>query len=364
MFPEIIQEEKEILNVPHSYPSVSVILPFEPKMTSRKSLENLIQQAMDKVKEQLVAAGTDEAMTVIEKIGELVSQLNYNTYKKSVAFFVSPLLQKTYYLDIAVEEKIIIDSSFEIRDLVFSKKDIHKYLVLVLSSSHSKIFLGNTTEFIRLVSNTPVSTGALHEEMPEKVSNFSTVQDMHEKVLHRFLHHVDHGLSIILNAYDLPLFVLGPEKITGHYRKLSHHTQRISGYLSGNFDDATEAAIRDAIKPLVCDWKKVKQEDLLHHLEEASSIHKLTTGMRDVWKTAAEKRGRLLIVEKNFVCPARYGKTEADIDPDNKPDNMQPLIKDAVDDVIEKVLACGGDVEFVDEGLLSDYEHIALIRYY
>ena len=39
-------------------------------------------------------------------------------------------------------------------------------------------------------------------------------------------------------------------------------------------------------------------------------------------------------------------------------------IKDAVDDIIEKVIACGGDVEFVDEGILKDFSKIALIEYF
>ena len=44
--------------------------------------------------------------------------------------------------------------------------------------------------------------------------------------------------------------------------------------------------------------------------------------------------------------------------------NTSLYIKDAVDDVIEKVLENGGDVEFVEEGLLNDYQQIALIQYY
>ena len=39
-------------------------------------------------------------------------------------------------------------------------------------------------------------------------------------------------------------------------------------------------------------------------------------------------------------------------------------IKDAVDDVIEKVLSSGGDVEFVDEGILNNYDKIVLLEYY
>ncbi|MBK6634610.1 MAG: hypothetical protein IPG38_10090 [Chitinophagaceae bacterium] len=47
-----------------------------------------------------------------------------------------------------------------------------------------------------------------------------------------------------------------------------------------------------------------------------------------------------------------------------KPYNRYSYIKDAVDDVIEKVLENGGDVEFVDEGVLKEYQHIALILFY
>jgi hypothetical protein len=44
--------------------------------------------------------------------------------------------------------------------------------------------------------------------------------------------------------------------------------------------------------------------------------------------------------------------------------NKFSCIRDAVDDVIEKVLENGGDVEFADKDLLKDYQQIALIKYY
>ena len=43
-------------------------------------------------------------------------------------------------------------------------------------------------------------------------------------------------------------------------------------------------------------------------------------------------------------------------------DNTFSYIKDAGDDVLEKVLLDGGEVEFVEEGLLGQYQHIAFIQ--
>ena len=35
-----------------------------------------------------------------------------------------------------------------------------------------------------------------------------------------------------------------------------------------------------------------------------------------------------------------------------------------MDDVMEKVLENGRDVEFVDKDVLKDYQHIAFVQYY
>jgi hypothetical protein len=83
-----------------------------------------------------------------------------------------------------------------------------------------------------------------------------------------------------------------------------------------------------------------------------------------VWKAASEKKGRLLVIEKNYVCPARQGDQRENIYISSDLVNNDFHIKDAVDDTIEMVLQSGGDVEFVDEGVLSDYQKIALMEYY
>jgi hypothetical protein len=117
------------------------------------------------------------------------------------------------------------------------------------------------------------------------------------------------------------------------------------------------------LEPHVADWEKVMQKDLLNKLEEAAGKKKLATGMKEVWSDAMSHRGRLLLVEKNYMYAAQQSSEDA-IYKAIEPYNHFSCIKDAVDDVIEKVLGNGGDVEFVDEGLLKEYHHIALIRFY
>jgi hypothetical protein len=99
-------------------------------------------------------------------------------------------------------------------------------------------------------------------------------------------------------------------------------------------------------------------------MEAAAGAGKLTSGIDAVWKDVTNKNGRLLIVEKNYMSPARYSIPEDALYVGPPEAENRFFIKDAVDDIIEKVLENGGDVEFVDEGILTKHAGIALIGYY
>ena len=355
----------EVMAAIHYRPAVSIILPFEPKMSLKTELNYSLKAAADKVEKELMENYPDEiSMLVMQKLRAVIKGLNFNTHKKSIAIYVSPVFEKVLYLDILVEEKIIVDESFEIRDLVYSKKQLHKYLVLLLSGKESRMYLGNSTTFVRIVSNTPESVYEYVNDIPERVANFSDMPERKEIVMDKFLHHIDNSLDIILNAYHLPLFVLGTERIMGHFKKLTKHAAAVIEYVQGNYEEATLQELKEILEPHIADWKKVKGKDLLNQIEEAAGKKKLAVGMRDVWREAMAHKGRLLLVEKNYMYAAQHGSSEEIIYKATEQYNKFSYIKDAVDDVMEKVLENGGDVEFVDKDVLKDYNHIALLQYY
>lgn len=358
-------EIHEVIEAVHYRPAVSVIMPFEPKMGLKTEMAHALNMVADKVESEVIENFPDElSLLVMQKLRAIIKNLNFNTYKKSIAIFVSPIFEKILYLDINVEEKIIIDESFEIRDLVYSKKKIHKYLILQLSNKESHIYLGNSATFIKILSNRSDLGKKRENNLPEKVSNFSDTAGLREIQMNKFLRQVDNGLDIILKSYSLPLFVMGAERILGHFKKLTKHNGAVIDYIHGNYDGITMPVLRERIEPFIKNWKKVIQKDLLNQLEEAAGKQKLAIGMRDVWHEAMNKRGRLLLVEKNYMYAAERGGSDEIIYKALEPYNKFSYIKDAVDDVIEKVLENGGDVEFVDEGLLRDYKQIALIQFY
>jgi len=356
---------KEVTEAVHYRPAISMILPFEPKMSSKNTLAHYMKIVTDRIEQELRNNYPDEIYKLVtQKLRAVIKDLNYNTYKKSIAIYVSPVFEKVLYLDIPVEEKLIVDESFEIRDLVYSKKQSSKYLVLLLSSNESRIYLGNSDSFVRVASNT---NGADHTNIKadsERVANFSTVTEHKEIEMEKFLRQIDNVLDNILTAYHLPLFVLGTKRVLGHFNGLTKHKAAVVEYIYGNYEEATLPHLGKILLPYITDWKKIKQKDILNQLEEAAGDKKLAVGIQDVWREAMCQKGRLLVVEKDFMYPAQHGGSEEVIYEAEEPYNKFSYIKDAVDDVMEKVLENGGDVEFVDKGVLKDYNSIALIQYY
>ncbi|PWT76789.1 MAG: hypothetical protein C5B59_05530 [Bacteroidetes bacterium] len=360
----ILSREEVKLSETRRAPAVSIIIPFEPKMSLRHELEHRLRLVMCKVEKLLMSSyPSDQAMPVINKIRRGIKNLNYNTHKKSIAIFASPLIDKLYYLDVAVEEKIVINESFDIRGLVQNKKETVQYLILILSAKSSRTYLVNGTKFILIKCNIPNKSDEYERDMPQRITHFSDTSKHKEIVMDNFLHHMDEGLSLILKAYPLPVFVMGTKKVLGHFKKMTLNEKSIVGCVQGNYDKCSENELREAINPLVSDWKLVKQRNLLQQIEKARSENKLAEGMQQVWNAALRKNGSLLIVEKHFRYPPQNDFETNRIYSGNNINNPF-YIKDAVDSVMEKVLGAGGNVEFVEDGSLAKIGKIALIRFY
>ncbi|MDO6430060.1 hypothetical protein Q4E93_05660 [Flavitalea sp. BT771] len=359
------KQEQEVFGAVKYQPEVSIILPFEPAISLQTELHHQLKIAVGKVESQLSANyPKDKAMLVIGKLRDLVQNIKFDASKKGLAIFVSPLIEKLFYFDFPVNEKIVIGETFAIRDLIYCKKQLIQYLVLQLSGESSKMYLDDGTKFVLLKSDIPQNIHAFERDMPEKVGKFSDPEDHKEILIDNFLHHCDQGLTLILKSYPLPVFVTGTDRVLGHFKKITRNPKSLVEFIPGSYLAASEAELREVIQPYLKHRREIREKALLLQIEEALSEKKLESGIRQVWQAATHKNCRLLLVEKDFMYPARQGSQPDSIYKEDVGSNSPFYIKDAVDGVIEKVLEAGGDVEFVSNGALKDYERIALIRFY
>ena len=356
---------KELLEAVHYRPAISLIMPFEPKMKDKSELTKRLKFAYDQIKKEVQHNYNDElAELVLSKLRKQVENINYSTFKKTVALFVSPVFEKVLYLDIPVEEKIIIDESFEIRDLVLAKKEEKQFLLVSVTAKATKIYLVDQGRFTIIKVDVAEYAKTMKYDLPERVANFSDPAQQKEFNLKKFLHYSDKGLHGLLKSYPLPVLVMGSQKVLGYFKSLTRNIKNIVGYIPGNYSELPSAELAKIIEPAILDWKKIQMKLIFQKMEDAAGAGKLVSGIKEVWKQVNNSRGKLLIVEKNFRVSAEQGSDKSEILELSKPYNDFSYIRDAVDDMIEKMLEMGADVEFVETDTLKEYGRIVLIQYY
>jgi hypothetical protein len=330
-------------------PSVAIILPFQPVMTPKAELQQRIKTVANKVERDIMASyPRQQALPVIIRLRSVIRNLNYNTLQKSIAIFVSPIIEKVFYLSFEVEEKVLVDEAFKLSDIGYCKKQTKQFLILLLSEKKSEIYLGKDCKLSLIKSNVPDNTLQ------------STVA--RELWLERFVKEMDKGLSLVLRTHPFPVFAMGDECAISMFKTNTLNEKSIIEFIPGHFDKATTEDLCDFIELYINDWKNIKQQSLLKKLHQERMQHEAVFGVKHVWKASKLKKGSLLLVERNFTYE---GELNSDFEILYYADlilNNAFYIKDAVDEIVEKVLENGGDIEFVDDDALVGYGRIALME--
>lgn len=354
----------EVINAEYYRPAVTLTLPFEPKVNNKSSLLQSIKLTVNKIEKALLKDYPQEvSAAIMQRIRTLLAGLNFGTYTKSIALFASAPYDKLLYLNLSLGEKIIIDDAFDIRQLICNKKQQKQFLVLMLNSKQCCLYLANTNRLERTLFKSQAADYCFVSQVKERVSNFSdasAVKHLHSK---KFLQVADHVLHEIISAYNLPVFVLAPEKVCGHFKQVTHHARQIFEYIHGNFMEADKNEMDEVLEQITDDWEIIREKELLGRLESAAGKAELVKGVLSVFRAASNRNGKLLVIENGFNYHSKYAG------PGNKHKSAGEELKeiqtrDVVDEIIERVLEYGGDVEFVNPNVLKKYQHIALIKYH
>ncbi|MEN5193268.1 hypothetical protein [Sphingobacterium faecium] len=358
-------EASKVMDAIHAHPALSIVLPIEARISLKTEMNHLLKITADKAARELQDHYPKEQCEVVMKrLYALIANLDIPPKKKGMVLYVSPLFAKVIYLDFPVVERLVIDESFEIRDLFYNAKQQVNFILLVISAKKCQVYLGDCTSLIPAQSHVPKSVHAFINDSSERVGNFSDIIEHNQIIVDKFLIHIDDSLGKLINQHHLPVLLLGAEGILGQFKKLSKHTEWFMDSVAGNYERATIPRLLEIIAPSLHHWKIARQQKLLDQLDQAAAQDRLAYGIIDVWKEVQRIKGKLLMVEKSYHFIAQHGSDPSIIAPAIEPYDHSIYIHDAVDDVIEKLLTSGGDVEFVDDGVLEHYEHIALIKFY
>ncbi|NCR42200.1 MAG: hypothetical protein GPJ21_21675 [Microcystis aeruginosa W13-11] len=356
----ITRQELKKLQSLTQIPALSILLPTHRTSPDNKQDPILVKNLVDEAKRRLSEEFSKrEIEPLFDRLDSLVAEIDYPYTLDGLALYISPDIAKLYNLPFSVQARVVIDKTFATRDLVYGLHREQPYWLLLLSQGSTRLIsgTGETLEEIRdrnfpLEMTGPGATAPLPFD-----ADTSYLDDR----IRRFFQQVDNALGEYVDDSS-SLIVGGVVRQISFFQEVSQYTSAIVGTLTGNFDKTSLSELMPQVLPIMQSVRQTQKTEALQALDAAVSAQKVISTLGEVWRLAQEGRGQLLLVEKNYHVPAVLGENGDLVLVENV--GGTEVIDDAVDEIIEAVLAKGGRVALVEEDSLKDYQKIALILRY
>lgn len=213
------------------------------------------------------------------------------------------------------------------------------YYVLSLSDGTNRLYEAFRESLID-IENTWFPFGSKHPPNPA----------LNDVQLRSMLQTVDQHFSHYFKQDPLGVVIAGTKRNQSAFAALTSHSGVIIGRIEGDHSTTSPRDMGNIVWPIVKSVMAGAGERVARELEEAILQHNVAIGIAAVVESADAGVGATLLVENSLRV---------------KTPQSASLIEDGdnvVDGVIEKILTLGGNVVFVEDGSLSNYEQIALIQ--
>ncbi|MFM7727936.1 MAG: hypothetical protein ACKO7B_14640, partial [Flavobacteriales bacterium] len=208
---------------------------------------------------------------------------------------------KVVHLPFEVDEKVIVDDSFEVRDLLYAAQVHQEYLLVLISKNAVRTAYGRGIDMVPVrYKGMPLNIQDVTNSHSLPGWDYLDTEAYDEKNHHNYLRFIDDVLAKAIQGNDLPVVLMGDTKSLGLYKAGTTIGDRIIGFVEGNFEHATVTEIYQRLEPMLKALDKKSEDKALTLLASALSKGDFCGGLVEVWRTAIEGRGRLLLVEKGY----------------------------------------------------------------
>lgn len=342
---------------------VSIVIHTERGFHDHKQVAGKFKEAVHQVNRQLEDVGDKQiAKGYAQRLDEQSDTLEFTKFKDGLGLFMDENNVTVVDFPFPVEDKAIVDRSFEVRDLLYGASGVRPYFVLMLGKEDARLYNGLADRLVQV-------SGRMDLTPEERIYDDGPEDWRWEKprvetnTYHPFLHRIDDLLGLYLARRHQPFLVLGPDADINHFINHSRNTAYLGGRLAGSFDHMEDDKVYEAVAPLVADLTKQREAAALERLANEGGQGVKAQGLQDIWPLAGEGRVGTLLVERDYRQPGYSTEDGTALFLD--PEEAAPVAhRDAVDDLAEKVIDMQGDVVFTDPGTLADFGRIAaLLRY-
>lgn len=167
--------------------------------------------------------------------------------------------------------------------------------------------------------------------------------------LRTLLQRVDRHFAHYHGREPLGLVLVGTARIRSTFASLTVHSSVIVGHSDGDYATTSLTALGRIVWPIVTGAMATAGHGFVHTLEAAARTDNIAIGLDAVVHSLDAGVGATLLVEEDYrVAPRAIASLLEDCD-------------NVVDVVVDRVLALGGNVVFVNDGSLTQFRQMALV---
>lgn len=341
------------------YPAVSVLLPTHRRapenQQDRIRLRNLLVEVRKRLKaDELVSPQVAEEISgTLEKAAE---DIDLNHAMDGLALFAAPGGEShVFVLTEQVQERVALDETFLTRDVVAALTRPSSYWVLALSDKPSRLWSGHGEKLTEVETDGFPMTHEPHVRTGERSGKFEAMPDERYR---KFYREVDDALGAVQARDPRPIVLVGLKRNLVTFEEVTAYAASVIGEVDGGHENASGHELYGLVEPVLRDADARRQRTALTELDAALGERRYAGGLEEVWQLASQGRGAHLLVENGYHVAGRVYEDRVEV-PTGDDDGADAA--DIVDDIIEHVLAHGGEVTFMPDDALADHDRIALI---
>ncbi len=350
------------LQAPRTYPAVSILAPVQRHRPGNAAdplvLRNLAREAAGRLVDEFGAPRSEE---IVRRLHEAVDSVDWRDPADGLAVFVAPGESRVLELPFPVRARVAIDQTFATRELVRGVARTPRYRVLALGEKPTRLFEGQGSTLVEhRTGGFPAWVEGARGE-PLDSGGYPVHSSRTAEQHHAYFRQVDDALGVATGRDALPLVLAGTVRDLAYFDDVTAHADLVVAHVEGNYEDAGPLDLARLAVPLIDARVASQRAATIGELVEAIGTGRGLVGIKAAWDAARGGRARILLVEDDFVYPAR----EVDGTLEAVGDAAAPgVIDDAVDELIVMVLGNGGDVVIVEPGQLREHGPVALLLRY
>lgn len=337
-------EIKKLNEIKTNTPTISLYVNTDQKNNTPEKIligqKNLLKKAKDLL-------GEDNYKFLMSEIDPSLNQK-----VKGMALFVNPREDVSFIYKFAKPfvNQIHIEKNLHLKPLISLLDEYERYCVVMVDKEKAKIFsvyLGEVEEMTNIFNNFPGkhSQGGWSQQGNQAHADFHHKQNLKEVAEKTF--------KIFKEKKFNRLIIGGSKEILSDFKEKLHSylQERLAGEFFMEFFKSDQEILAESLK-IEENVEREKEGKLVRELiDNLGYKNKAITGLDRVLQASFEKKILKLVVKEGlqksgFVCTScdKLIYKEGDC---AECENNKEQVDDIIDELVQQVISCGGEVEFV-----------------